>query len=109
MFDNLNIQAIKVSKNVIVSEEDIKADENAELQEGEDQEKNFYSSGEQILKLETQIKELQDENSKLKTEKVKLKFRMVLNRESSKFRIMLMKDSLNQSFSLLLFLKAKIY
>ncbi len=99
MFDNLNIQAIKVSKNVIVSEEEVKKEENQPLGDGEDQENNFYSAGERIEKLETQIKELQEENVKLKTEKVKMKFRMVLILIISYLRIILTKDSSNLRFS----------
>jgi predicted RNase H-like nuclease (RuvC/YqgF family) len=77
VFENFDIQSIKVSKNVVVNESEIKNEENIELGDGENQENNFYSLGEKVEKLEAQIKELQDENTKLKTEKVKFKFRMV--------------------------------
>lgn len=76
VFDNLNIQSIKVSKSIVVSESEAKKEENQALEGGEDQENNFYSAGEKIVNLEAQIRELQEENIKLKTEKVKMKFRM---------------------------------
>lgn len=81
IYDYLNIQNIKVIKQVSEGMQDEKMDEEKKgetANETEDQEKGFYSSSEQLQKLETELQNLKEENIKLKQDKMKLKQKIVI-------------------------------